>query len=61
MFNQLKDFTGWTYYTGMDGVTLIGIAITNSDGSSESRSLQDEEVAEWIAAGNTPLSANKDK
>lgn len=53
----MKDFTGWKYYLGADGVTKVGIMITHTGGSCESRLLIDKDVAAWLAAGNTPLPA----
>lgn len=55
------DFTGWQYYKGFDIETKaeinIGIKKTNENGSVSSISLQDPEVAKWIAEGNTPQAA----
>lgn len=51
----MKDFSQWRYYAYM-GVN-IGIVFTHPDGRMESRALHDVEVAEWLAAGNTPLPA----
>jgi hypothetical protein len=59
----MTNFTGWQYYTGevknQNGqITTqnIGIRIVNGN-AQQSRSLQDPEVAKWLAAGNTPLPA----
>ena len=54
----MKDFTGWKYYNGMDGQP-IGIMFVHPDGKCESSGLSDPEVAEWLAAGNTPLPAEE--
>lgn len=54
MINELKDFTGWKYYTDTITKQNIGISITHENGVQESRSLLDIEVAAWINAGNTP-------
>jgi hypothetical protein len=51
----MMDFTGWKYYKAPNGKN-IGITIKNGD-TQESRSLQDPEVAEWLAEGNEPLPA----
>lgn len=52
----MKDFTGWHYYTDLQGRN-IGILFVYPDGRMESRLLIDPEVAEWLAAGNVPLPA----
>jgi hypothetical protein len=49
------NFTGWKYYKFND--QNIGITFTHPDGKQESRSLQDPNVAKWVAEGNTPLPA----
>jgi len=59
MINQLRDFTGWKYYTDPMGNQNIGITITHENGVQESRSLLDIEVAAWINAGNTPEPADQ--
>ncbi len=51
----MKDFTGWKYYYGMDGVTKMGITYIHPTGEQESRLLIDPEVAAWITAGGVPL------
>jgi len=56
MINK-PDFTGWQYYLGLKG-EKVGITIVHANGSQESRSLQDPEVAAWLEAGNTPLPAD---
>lgn len=49
-----EDFTGWQYYAGPDGVTPIGI-LSNAASGCKSRSLNDTNVIDWVAAGGTPL------
>ena len=55
------DFTGWKYYTFTDkeGTRIAGIMIDRGNNICESRSLQDSEVAKWLAEGNTPLPAEE--
>lgn len=46
----MRDFTGWKKYTGVDGVTVVGI---QSPDGCESRLLIDKELAAWLLiAGN---------
>jgi len=52
------DFTGWKYYKGMNNEN-IGITFTYLSGKQESRSLNDIDVAKWVAEGNTPLPADE--
>jgi len=59
MINQLRDFTGWKYYTDPILNQNIGITITHENGVQESRLLLDTEVAAWINAGNTPEPADQ--
>jgi hypothetical protein len=62
MINK-PNFTGWQYYKGFDIETKteinIGIKKTNEDGSVSFISLQDPNVAEWLANGGTPLPAEE--
>lgn len=51
------DFTGWQYYK-YDG-QLIGIRKVNENGSISSISLQDPEVAKWLAEGGVPTPADE--
>ena len=51
------NFTGWQYYK-YDG-QLIGIKKVNDDGSITSISLQDPDVAKWLANGGVPLPADE--
>ena len=57
----MKDFTGWQYYKIFDPETktevIWGIKFTREDGLTESRGLNDPEVREWLAEGNTPQPA----
>ena len=59
MIYQLKDFTGWKYYTDPITKENIGITITHENSVQESRSLLDIEVAAWINVGNTPEPADE--
>ena len=54
----MKDFTGWKFYKGMDGVANIGIVIVHPNGGSESRLISDSDVIAWIASGGAPLPAD---
>ena len=51
-------FENWKYYKGVLGEN-IGITITHSNGSQESRLLIDPDVAKWLEQGNTPLPADE--
>jgi hypothetical protein len=55
------DFSNWKYYTVTDkeGTRTVGILIHRENNVCESRSLQDPEVAKWLAEGNTPLPADE--
>lgn len=58
MMNQTRDFTGWKYYTNESGVN-IGIKIIHENGTQESISVNDTQVAKWLAEGNEPLPADE--
>lgn len=52
----MRDFTGWRYYTDVQGVN-IGIIFTHQDGRMESKSISDIEVSAWLSSGGIPLGA----
>ena len=52
-------FENWKYYKGVLGEN-IGITITHSNGSQESRLLIDPDVAKWLAEGNVPTPADEE-
>ena len=58
MINQTRDFTGWKYYKNELGAN-IGIILKHENGTQESISINDPEVAKWLAEGNQPQPADE--
>ena len=58
MMNQTRNFDGWKYYKN-DSDVNVGIMIIHQNGTQESISLNDKEVAQWLAEGNEPLPADE--
>lgn len=56
--NQTRNFDGWKYYKNESNEN-IGITIKHENGTQESISLNDKEVAKWLAEGNEPLPADE--